>query len=327
MLPLSQTQKISEKRVVVLLTDEWYYHHTLQVIQSLRIYGNYSGDICIISYWLPDWQEDEFKHQGCDVFLFDKILEHNHKIYPNIVLLKFTLFKEVFKQWDKVLYIDSDTTIRCDVNKLFEYSWINVVPEIAFFPLSCQFSLPQSDVQKKIWWNLKDCYDMTRKSFNSWVMVFETNIIHKDMYQEIIDLFYKYEDLLLLPDEAILNLYFYEKHTFLPLYYNNYIWVYSQYFPEIFKDIQEHFGIFHFIGKNKIFLKTNKNYNYYIDILHNNTDALHDINERYSSPLFLKKYDQLLSSVNKKIFHQEWLLEKKEGFYFIKNPLDVLYIN
>lgn len=312
------------KKVIVFFSDENYFFHTLQAIISIKIFWNYRGDICVLVYELSDFKVKRLEKIGVEVIFRQREIPQNDCKYLDCILLRLSIFTLEFKKWDKILCLDSDISVRCDLNPLFENKGFSVAPDYWFSRISCQFLYPESPRDLILWKEIKETYDINKIAFNAGVMLIDTDIVTPNMYTEIRDLYYKYANISLFWDQSVLNLYFSHRCNILPQYYNNYIWVYSQHYPEIFNKIEDHYGIFHFIWKQKLFLKESPYFDYYQNILNQNLDNIEGIHHKYKNTKTLNQYKEIFIKINQDIFDSSIGFEEREGVYFIKNPENIL---
>jgi len=222
---MKKIQNIEDlKNVVILTANKAYLDKAYNTINEIRTKGKWSGDI---------------------VFFYDKDLEGDSKLesmkekynillkqFPNIdtsivansfknvknekfgplknklfQYFKFYVFDLYFKQWDRVLYIDSGMHIYKPIDRIFHLDTQNkLTAHSDSFPtfetkLNDQFMM-NTNYGKQ----LKNNYNLNGDYFQSGMLYFDTSIIKDDTVNTLIELMNKYP--VGFGDQAIMNLYF-----------------------------------------------------------------------------------------------------------------------
>ncbi len=233
------------KWVLVLVCDSKYLTRCLDTISSCRSIGSWEDDIVMLVDETVDTDDSFFKEHmrmlkfttrklpnlNSDLVYQIKRLWDNHKENPDyypvvekmIQYQKFHVFDTWFKQWDVVFYIDSGIQIYGDLNRMKAscdplssefYAHSNGYPNYdEFGSLRKQFN---HNLSQSISDTLDSQYNLSVDSFQSTVMVFNTNLIEEST---VLDLFTLTS---IFPianrnDQGILNLYFYKLWKQLPL--------------------------------------------------------------------------------------------------------------
>lgn len=252
-------------RAIVIICDDNFVESATQTIKSIRLYWNYHWDIVILTTNLSENNILTFQSLWCEIRLqkIDNIF--NSSDYPDTVLLKYFLFSKFFKKWDKVLYLDADTLVVSDINNLFLSKGFNAVYDCAFSTLWTQIA--DIHIQEHIRLSVKypeiEKCDLWEKLFNVGFFVYDTNIINNSTLDELIQLNNVFDGLFKFPEQPILNIYFNGKIHFLPMYYNNYVWVLDKMGYSKFSEPRKQFGILHFCWRFKHYLKESPYYNFY----------------------------------------------------------------
>jgi hypothetical protein len=224
------------KKCVVLMCNnvDIYKINTLRTINELRTVGAYKDDLVLI---YDDELVDILGNQSQDNFK-NKLIEQNVilKYFPKINRDKFTqmfrenpfvdgdkreitktfqfhkfyLFSEYFKQWDKIFYIDAGMHIFKPIDKIINLECTNkLLAHSDAYPyykskLNCQFeSKAYPDIYKK----LKSNFKLNVDFFQTCILVFDTNIIKSNTFDELIKLSEEYF-ISKTNEQGIMNLYF-----------------------------------------------------------------------------------------------------------------------
>ena len=189
-------------------------------MQLIQI-GKYKGPIClIIDVDLIDSQELQHEfilNNNIIIQNFNKIIipetkykaaQFRHKV--DGCSLKFNIFRDYFKQWNYIFYMDCGIHIMSDISPILECKKANKLlahsdayPRYQWKLHSTQFNKSYTDIYKK----LETDFDLNVDYFQSTIMLFDTNIINPDTFTNILDLVYKYP-IGRMNDQCYLALYF-----------------------------------------------------------------------------------------------------------------------
>jgi lipopolysaccharide biosynthesis glycosyltransferase len=153
-----------------------------------------------------------------------------HKTHTNydpvncklIQYLKFHTFDPWFKQWDVVFYVDAGVEVYGDLNRMKAacdpsgvfYAHSNGYPEYSTFgTLRGQFEPILDSTVADV---LENSYDLNKDSFQSTIMIFDTSLIKNSTLSSLYTLLDLYP-IANRNDQGILNLYFYNSWTQLPV--------------------------------------------------------------------------------------------------------------
>jgi lipopolysaccharide biosynthesis glycosyltransferase len=209
-------QKRNHDALLVTLADRNFIDQAKQLFSSVYWNAGWKGDYMLLAHEIPEKDLKWFRDKGILVKkckpLSRKMLgvaEHKHS---PVVLDKFYLFTPEFKRWKNIVYLDADIIVRSSLDKLTKLKgfWAGD----ADWDISEQFSQ-----DNRLYQRIKLDYNVKRPSFNSGVLVFSTDILSKNMFQEAISLFKRYKDISIAADEGILNLLFYNRYKMLPWIY------------------------------------------------------------------------------------------------------------
>lgn len=188
-----------------------YKNHTIRTIKELRIIGEYKGDI-ILMY--DEEYSDEFKYKLIE---FNVILKFFPKIDRTKFLdmfrekpfiggdkreitktfqyHKFYLFDKFFKKWKKIFYIDAGMHIFKPIQRMLELDCSNkLLAHSDAYPyynskLDCQF---EKEAYPQVYEELKKEFNLNIDFFQSGILLFDSNIIQENTFDELIKLSEKY---------------------------------------------------------------------------------------------------------------------------------------
>jgi lipopolysaccharide biosynthesis glycosyltransferase len=202
-----------KKNLLVTLADETYVEYAKQLFSSVYWNAGWCGDYMLLAYNIPEKKLKWFRNKG---ILIKKVkLLYNKKIYkwPPIIFSKFYLFTPEFKKWKNIVFLDADIIVRASLDGLTKVKGFAAVQDIS--PLKKQFRGDEI-LNKEVRRNLEKDYNLNEPSFNSGVIVINTEIIGENTFNRLMGLLGKYKDC----DQSILNIYFYKKWIKLPRMYN-----------------------------------------------------------------------------------------------------------
>lgn len=211
--------------VVVFVCNLRYLDKFIETCNLLIYVGEYTGEIVLITGDdMPDLCDHHFfkKHpqillHPCPDIVFNSeamMLKTNtacdKKGFKMFQYHKYHLFTEFFKRWNYVFYIDCGAKIYDSIDPILR----TATPETLLahsdayplykWKLSCQFREEMSqDIKREI----SGRWDLERDYFQSTIMLFDTNIIESDTFQDLCALTEKYP-ISGTNDQGILNLYF-----------------------------------------------------------------------------------------------------------------------
>lgn len=214
--------------LLVTLADNEYINQAKQLFSSAYFNAGWSGDYMLLAHKIPDKDLKCFSDKGIlirnyeGIFaekdlkkLHDESIKNYEKEHLNIILDKFYLFTDEFKQWDNVVYLDSDIIVKSSLEELSGVEGFWAARDMGF-KLKHQFI----DNENRLLDELKNQYNLNKKSFNSGVMAFSTDIIQKNTFYELKNFINKYISITKFPDQCVLNLILYKKWKELNISYN-----------------------------------------------------------------------------------------------------------
>ena len=236
-----------------------YIDQAKQLFVSLLMHGNWQDEIMLLTYNVPKENLLWFKNNNIlikEISLpineldWEKNLPQN-PLFSNILSGKLTLFSPEFKKWKKIVYMDADIIIRGSIKELTNVSTFGAVKDVYAPTLSEQLRrlLPLNDENKALVEKMKETFNLDARAFNAGVFSFDSKIIRINTLKNIKLLFQKYGKLSVFGDQLILNLFFYQNCTSLPLIYNAHVNHLSFWFKISAEDFLGH--VLHFAGSNK----------------------------------------------------------------------------
>ncbi len=202
--------EIPKRDIIVFLADSNYVEQAKQLFSSIYWKAGWKGDYMLLSHQISDNELKWFRDKGVLIRecipLFDKTIGKN---YSPIVLDKLYLFKTEFKKWNNVVFLDSDIIVRGSLERLTKINGFASVK--SFLKLRGEFFVDSDLIS-----DLSISFNLNKRAFCTGIMAFSTNIINDNTFDEIINLFKKYERAFLFGEEGVLNLYFYKKWKEIP---------------------------------------------------------------------------------------------------------------
>jgi lipopolysaccharide biosynthesis glycosyltransferase len=182
------------KKLVLLGTDENYLTHIKYNINNIRDkHGEI--DICII---YDENKQDLIKpHLQKYNVLFLPIKSQNNKTFDRAYHLKYHVFENYFKNWDKILYLDCDTMVFENLDKLFNLlnNDIKLIVDFEKNKIKDFFTTwsPRSSLNEEYYKLLEEEIDINRNGFNAGILLYDTSIIESDTINQLYYLDKKYE--------------------------------------------------------------------------------------------------------------------------------------
>jgi len=219
-------QRGGSKSVIALCADDNYLEKAYETLNDLRNAGKYSGEIVF-------FYNDELKNINRLNEMKDKyniILKQFPKIDTASVeksinsmnnsskfkvlrnkmfqYHKFYIFNTYFKEWDKVLYIDSGMHIFNDINRILQLDSNGyLLAQSDGYPSNIFTLESQFDINTNIGKELQSIYNLKIKDFfQSGVLLFNTTIIEDSTFNNLVELMNKYP--IGWGDQSIMNIYF-----------------------------------------------------------------------------------------------------------------------
>ena len=232
------------KNLLVTLADENYIDQAKQLFSSAYWNGRWEGDCMLLAHEIPEEKLKWFRNKGILIKKCTPLYDKNVGTFPPVTLDKFYLFTPEFKRWDTVIFLDADIIVRFPLVNL---TGINGFAAVKDFPNKLKYQFV-TDKKYKNAIKLKQNYNLDNYSFNTGVFTFSTNIIKKDTFDKLRELFEVYKNLVMWGEQGFINLLFYKRWVQLPQLYNINIYQATGCYLFNKKKIR---GVLHFIGAKK----------------------------------------------------------------------------
>lgn len=221
---------MDKKLCVVFVCDKAYFNKFVYTCNQLLTNGKYKGDIClvigddlindkilkndiiiknnvIIKYFPNNNFDNDFLHKQYNMnrppHWFKKLFQY-HKLH---------LFNTFFKSWKYIFYLDSGITIFSDITP--------IINEIINNKKNYNSLLAHSDAYPTYEWKLHNQFDKTNNYFSklnkiynlnidyfqTTIMLYDTNIIEENTYNDLYNLMLEYP-ISITNDQGIIALYF-----------------------------------------------------------------------------------------------------------------------
>lgn len=225
-----------KSNLLVTLADKNYVQQAKQLFSSVYWNAGWKGDYMLLSHEIPEEELRWFREKGILIKNCEPLEQKDVKyVYSPVVLDKFYLFTEEFKQWNNIIFLDSDIIVQSSLDGLTSIKKFGAVRDIDFKLLDTYFFNPE-----KIRCDNNNC-KLKVPAFNSGVFSFNTDIITHDTFCELNRIFFKNYTEFKYLDQATLNLYFINNWEKLPLLYNIFIAFFNFKLPPKIKGIILHF--------------------------------------------------------------------------------------
>lgn len=249
----------TKKNLLVTLANPAYLNAAKQLFASVYLNAGWTGDYLLLAQDLDPRDLNWFRSRGILVYVCQAITSSTFALagQNDCTYSKFHLFKEDFKQWQTVIFLDADIIVRSSLDSLIYPDGLSVA---GHYRLSEQFKSARTLAPKdKIsFQQLAKAYSLQASTFNAGVMVFNSDLIKAGDFEKLLKLLDQYKNIQLRQDQTILNLFFYQNFNTLPDYYNSW----PDYLIKVLKikpqDIEA--PILHFMSNHKPWLSTSPFY-------------------------------------------------------------------
>ena len=251
-----------KKNVLVTLADANYVEQAKQLFSSVYWNAGWDGDYLLLAHEIPEEKLLWFRNKG--IFVYECIPFKKKSIksrYPSTVASKFYLFDEFFKRWKKIIFLDGDIIVTGSLDELKNTQGFSAKSDFGMLDLDWQtnydFRKVNLNREQMLRNKLTNLYDMNSVSFNSGVMVIDSDIIESDSLDKLLVLWNEYKDLSLFGEQLVLNLFMYGNWKQLPNRFNCYILNLNSRQSRFFLHSGTVSPILHFVGKTKVWHKKN----------------------------------------------------------------------
>ncbi|MFA5797702.1 MAG: glycosyltransferase [Candidatus Woesearchaeota archaeon] len=224
-----------KKDAVITLADSHYVEQAKQLFSSIYHNARWKGDYILLTNGLCKEDEQWFITRGVIIEVVEEfltpeekaLLDTEEKLNP-IMFLKFHLFKEKFKRWKNLIYIDGDVVVSRPIDYLSTIKGFHAVRDYAVSyatPLKYQYmerneKIPIDKKKRQLIEELKEKMDFEKTAFNAGIFALNTDIITEHTFTELVQLTKKYLLISKYFDQGILNIYFYNTWNELSFHYN-----------------------------------------------------------------------------------------------------------
>jgi lipopolysaccharide biosynthesis glycosyltransferase len=181
-------------KIVVFAVDRNYLNHVRYNIANVRDkHGDI--DICVV------FPEKEFIPIREGLKNYDVILKPfkplNNKVFSRSYNLKYHVFETFFKNWENILYLDSDTMVYGKLDPLFEMlsGDKSLIVDYENYKTIDAYTMwcPVNDENIDTYIDLKTEINVEKFCFNVGIMLFNSSIIEDDTVAKLYELDKKYE--------------------------------------------------------------------------------------------------------------------------------------
>lgn len=228
---------MSENRdVLVFLSDSNFIEQAKQLFSSVYHHAGWKGDYLLLAHQVPEDKLRWFREKGVLIKKCKPLSEFNNlSDYPPVVLDKLYLFTNEFKQWNTIVFLDSDMIVKSSLENLSRCKKLSAVQDLYFNKLKSQLKNPE-DIT-----HFENDFKVNAPVFNTGVFAFNSSLINDETFAELLKLSKKHMPFARYPEQLILNLYFQNKWKKLPVAYNVFITYHFYRLPKKFKPVAMHF--------------------------------------------------------------------------------------
>lgn len=223
---------IDKNQCITVMANRRYLHYFPNFYQQLRVRGQYSGEINLITdSYIHMSNFKKSKYENVNILKFKNIkfsqktlkkldaIENGRNLSKPFQWRKFYLFDPIFREWKFNLYIDINMKINKDITPILNLKKESklIAPYDAYPDLDWSLET-QFNGDKETMEELRKDYDLnTRKYFQTGIIFYDTSIIKKDTISSLIKLVEKYP-VSKNNEQGIMNLHFlYDRNLFFPL--------------------------------------------------------------------------------------------------------------
>lgn len=213
-----------KKKLLVTLADGNYIEQAKQLFSSVYWNAGWQGDYMLLAYGISQGDLAWFKEKGILVRECEPILKESETCIghaPLTTLSKFYLFTPEFKKWGNIIFLDGDIIVRRSLDNLARTEGFGAVRILNIFRTNLKGQFQDRDKNNRhLFEQLESRYDLKRPAFNSGVMAFNSDIISDRDFSELKEILSRFQDIINISEETVLNIFFYEKWRELSQVYN-----------------------------------------------------------------------------------------------------------
>lgn len=212
------------RNLLVTLADRNYLDQAKQMFSSAYWNAGWAGDYLLLAHQVPEPELRWFAQRGIltqDIRpLSTRDFGGGDTVYSATVTGKLGLFSAEFKKWETVIFIDADTIVRYPLDALTRVKGFAAVRDwLSSALLGVQATRP-GGMGEGVGEDALAGYDPYATAFNTGVMAFKTDLIGKNTFEELCEVYRKHRDRSRFGEQLWLNLYWYRRWAKLPLEYN-----------------------------------------------------------------------------------------------------------
>lgn len=233
--------------VVVLRIDAHGIEHAKKVISCVRQKAGWTGDFLILVHEIPTAKLSWFRDSGIYIKKCNPLFGVG--MWWPMTTSKLYIFSFFIKKWKHVIYLDTDVIVTASLDSLKNITGYAAAADIDEQPLKHQLYLRNSKEQrifKHVEKRLKTKLRISRASFNTGIFAFDTSIITKNTFKEIVSLLRIAKPICRMGEQTIQNLYFYSRWKKLPRVFNVVPGLYMNEYKMMKESLKA--IIFHFAG-------------------------------------------------------------------------------
>jgi lipopolysaccharide biosynthesis glycosyltransferase len=314
-----------KKNVLVTLADANHIDQAKQLFSSVYWNAGWDGDYLLLAHDIPESALAWFEQKGISIYRCLPLGDKNREdIYPMTVFSKLYLFKGYFKKWAKAIYLDADIIVTASLDGLKKVDGFGAKSDFDTdlnhqINLCYNYDLNDATWTKRARLKLEKRYDLSSLSFNSGVMVIDTNIIQEDSFDRLMSLWKEYRNILTFGDQLVLNLFMYHKWRQIEAYYN--ALPLDKRMRHVFFDKKVIMPVLHFVGPlNKPWQEGNQ----FMSLWKSNVARAEEIDLRLVPPAQKHSPEELARS-NKIVIKNERPFILACRHFFDIRELDMLY--
>ncbi len=207
-----------KKAVLAVLANKNYIDQAKQMFSAAYWKAGWKGDYLLLAHEIDPGDVSWFIEKGIIVHHCQALATSETRKVGVICLSKFYMLTEYFKQWEHVVYLDTDIIIRGSIDGLLNVKGFGACHSLGQTVRDELCNMDKLD--KVLRENIEEKYQLDKNAFNAGVLSFSTDIITDNIFTELVDLYKKYVDLALYDDQTIFNLYFNGIYKEMPPVYN-----------------------------------------------------------------------------------------------------------
>jgi lipopolysaccharide biosynthesis glycosyltransferase len=203
--------------VVVTLADTLYLGYAKQLFSAAFWNAGWQGDYLLLAHEANADDTRWFSEKGIIVKFCKALPIASDKKVDIILASKLYLFTDYFKQWKRVIFLDLDIIIRGPIDGLCDVDGFGACTSLGSTLKDNLIDF--ENIDPALLAEINSHFDLYRNAFNSGVMSFDSEIIGKSIFNELLNMFNKYIKVARYGDQLILNLCFSKTYKeMLPVY-------------------------------------------------------------------------------------------------------------